>query len=88
MSNLQQTPFATLAVHVEDQDNRKQIRLSVACPSKKDWVPETRAFYFGPQGDSKATQPFAVPGTLLNLTTHRDVAGMWLASHELFDENV
>ena len=62
------------------------VRLALHSPSNPDWIPDTRAYFFG--ADGKATAPaLIVPdNAVLNLTTHRDLAEWWLAKEELLRE--
>lgn len=82
LSTIGETPYATLAVHLDDQ----QLRLVASAPHDPRWVKKPREFYFGPNGKGAAPIALHPEHTALSLTTYRDLGAMWMAAPELFDE--
>lgn len=79
----QNAPYATASLWAGPDG----IRLAAAAPSDKSWLPAGRKFYFAPPGDGAAS-PLRPEGTMLSLTTYRDVSAMWQAGPDLFTESV
>lgn len=84
LSNLKQTPFATVSLYVETE----QVRLVAQTPHDPSWVAKPREFYFGPGNKGAAPEPLTPKQTILSIGTYRDFAGLWLSKSDLFDENV
>jgi hypothetical protein len=82
ISNLGQTPYATFALHLNDDE----VRVVASAPHDAGWVSKPREFYFGAGGKGKAPVALRPEETALSLTTHRDLSGMWMAAADLFDE--
>jgi len=85
IETLRNAPHASAEL---DLSNPDRIGLSLALPHDSRNIPEARRYFFGPEGDSVAEAPLHPPNTLLTMTTYRDVAGMWLAADDLFNENM
>lgn len=83
-STLQHSPCVSSDLILSE--DTAQLRLST--PWQADWIPEQRAYFFGPDGDGKAPSLPAVPETLLTLATYRNVSDMWLRAGDLFDEQM
>lgn len=85
----QKAPYATLSIDASPDG----LKLAIAAPNDPNWVPAERRFYFAPAGEGGevsggAAPPLKPAGTVLSLTTYRDVAAMWQAGPDLFDEGV
>jgi hypothetical protein len=86
---IQKAPYATMSIDASPEG----LKLAIAAPNDPSWVPEHRNFYFAPPAENGQMSGGAAPafkpkGTLLSLTTYRDVAAMWQAGPDLFDEGV
>jgi hypothetical protein len=79
LSTLKNTPFLTSTLNVD----RDGLKLSFSAPHDPAWVPAERKFYFGP-----ADAPLRPTGTVLSVTTYRDLPGLWKAAPDLFNEGV
>lgn len=66
----------------------EELRLALVVPHDPWQVPAARKYFFAPAGEGSAPKPLMPEGTLLSLTTYRDIGAMWLAAPDLFDENV
>lgn len=84
MSTLTKTPHATL----ELETSTDGLSLSLQAPHHPEWVPEERAFYFGPDSTGRGPQLASIPGTLLTVSTYRDIGEMWLRAGDLFNERI
>jgi hypothetical protein len=62
-----------------------RIKLTLAAPFDRSSVPKARQFYFPPDSRGAAV-PLRPPGTMAALSFYRDIAGMWNAGPDLFDE--
>lgn len=83
IDNLRHTPYATAALTLATD----RIAVAFEAPHDEAWVTEERRYFFGPEG--AASPPAAeVDGTLLTLSTYRDVSQMWLRAGDLFDQNM
>lgn len=82
-SALGKTPFLTaaLTLHVD------KAKLSISSPFDPAWIPAERKFYFGADLDG-AERPFEPKGTMVSVTTFRDIPAMWQAGPELFGEGI
>lgn len=80
-STLQHTPYVTAALQLQTSG----AQVSLAAPWDAAWIPETRHWYFGPDGSGTAPALPTVPQTLLTLGSWRDVSEMWLRAGDLFD---
>lgn len=83
LSTLQKTPHLTAQADLD----RQGLRVRLAVPHDRSWVPASRAYFFGPDGRAEAPRLLRPTGTLFNLTAYRDFAGWWNSAPELFDEN-
>jgi hypothetical protein len=79
----QHAPYATAALWA----GQEGIKLAAAAPMDPAWVPADRKFFFAPAGDG-AARPLRPAGTMLSLTTYRDLAALWQAGPDLFTESV
>lgn len=73
-----------LTVQLESQGRDFLVRAML--PHDPRWLPAERSYYFGEGGQGRAPAPLRPRGTLLQLTAYRDLAGIWNAAPELFDE--
>lgn len=62
------------------------LSLQFSTPWQADWIPEERAWYFGPDNAGSAPALPEVPETLMTIGTWRNVSEMWLRAGDLFDE--
>ncbi len=83
-STLQKSPYFTLDLSVAQSG----LDLNLTTPWQADWVPEERAYFFGPENSGSAPALPEVPGTLMTLSTYRNVSEMWLRAGDLFEEQV
>ncbi|RLS73190.1 MAG: hypothetical protein DWI00_10805 [Planctomycetota bacterium] len=81
-STLRHSPYLTADLEVASGG----VKLQFSTPWQSDWIPEERAYYFGPDSDGSAPSLPEVPGTLVTLSTYRDISQMWLRAGDLFDE--
>lgn len=83
-SNLQHTGYATAAITAKSEG----LIGALSMPHQAAWIPETREYYFGPDGNGRAPQLPQVDDTLLTLSTYRDISLMWLRAGDLFGQQV
>ena len=83
-STLQKSPYFTLDLSVA----KSGMDLNLTTPWQADWVPEERAYFFGPENSGAAPALPEVPDTLLTISTYRNVSDMWLRAGDLFEEQV
>ena len=83
-SSLQNTPFATGNLTVATE----KVAVKFAMPHQKDWIPEEREYFFGPDGDGRGPVMPAIDETLLTLSTYRDFSEMWLRAPDLFNADI
>ena len=81
-SVLQHAPFVTADMKLTDAG----LTMQFATPWQGDWIPEERAYFFGLDSHGSAPLLPEIPGTLLTLSTYRDISQMWLRAGDLFDE--
>lgn len=81
LSNLQQTPYATASLNLQ-QD---RVNLELATSNQMAWL-EGRAYYFGESGKAKAPPLLNPPGTIAAISAYRDLSQMWLRSGDLLTE--
>ena len=78
----QSAPMIVSTLRVKDGGWRLRAELPLASDAC-----QTRGWYF-PASATASTGPIELPRMLFSLSTYRDVAGMWQARDELFDEDV
>ncbi len=83
-SVLQHAPFVVADLELTDAG----LTLQFATPWQGDWIPEERAYFFGSDNNGSAPGLPEIPGTLMTLTTYRDISQMWLRAGDLFDEQM
>ncbi len=83
-SSLQKTPYATASLRADSS----QLDLVLGMPHQADWLPESREYYFGPDGSGHAPQMPSLPETLFSLSTYRDFSEMWLRAGDLFNADM
>jgi hypothetical protein len=83
-SSLQKTPYATASVH----GHPEKLQVSLEIPHQHDWIPDSREYYFGPQGQGRAPRLPLLPETVFSLGTYRDFSQMWLRAGDLYDTNL
>ncbi len=83
-SCLQKTPHATASLAGDPSG----LQLVIEMPHQADWVPETRDYYFGPEGAGRARGLTDLPETLFALSTYRNFSEMWLRAGDLFNADV
>lgn len=79
----QNAPYVTASLWLAHD----AVKLSAAAPYDASWVSAERKFFFAPSRDG-AAKPLMPGGTLLSITTYRDLAAMWQAGPDLFTEAV
>jgi hypothetical protein len=84
LSELHNSPFVTATL---DWDRQGGLNLSLATPQDAGWVPAARKYYFAP-ADGGADAPLMPKGTLLSVSTYRDLSAFWQAAPDLFNEGV
>jgi hypothetical protein len=82
LSNLEHADFAVIGGYLDD----KQISVTATTPHQADWVSKSREYFFGPAGKGGAPIGLKPDNLLVDITTHRDLSGLWLNKEELFDE--
>ncbi|MCA9270123.1 MAG: hypothetical protein KDA41_16690, partial [Planctomycetales bacterium] len=82
LATAQHTPYLTLSGYLTP----KQLRLVAAAPHEAAWAGEAREYFFGPRGQGVAPPLLSPAGTILSVSTHRDIAQMWLRADDLLDE--
>lgn len=80
---MRNAPYLTASLNLQNEG----VKLSVASPHEKGWVPKGREFFFAPEGGS-ADRPLKPKGTILSLTTYRDLAAWWEAGPDTYTEGV
>jgi hypothetical protein len=79
----QHAPYATASLWA----GHEGIKFAAAAPMDRAWMPADRKFFYATPPDG-AAKPLVPTGTLLSMTTYRDVAAMWQAGPDLFTESV
>jgi hypothetical protein len=83
--DVRNAPFITGTLKLHEQG----IKLSVTSPHDRSWVPQGRDFFFAPKGQAGgADKPLRPKGTLLSITTYRDLAAWWEAGPDTYSEGV
>ncbi|HVC97685.1 MAG TPA: hypothetical protein VND64_28700 [Pirellulales bacterium] len=75
-------PFTTASLRLDGG----HIRLRAELPRDASKTAASRAWFFAAQADQGAPAALSPKGTIGTLTAFRDLAGLWLARDELFDE--
>jgi len=83
-SVLQHAPFVTADMKLTEAG----LTMKFQTPWQSEWIPEERAWFFGPDSNGSAPILPEIPGTLLTLSTYRDISQMWLRAGDLFDEQM
>ncbi|MEZ5940027.1 MAG: hypothetical protein R3C18_01460 [Planctomycetaceae bacterium] len=81
---LRHTPYLTLNANLES--NRFAIDANVPHDPKN--VAEAREYWFGPNGQGSANPQLSLDGSILSLSSYRNVSEMWLRAGDLFDERM
>lgn len=81
LADLRQVAYVTASARLDKQS----LKVSVAMPHDKSWVPPERKFFFAPGGGG-AEPPLKPKDTILAVSTYRDLAAMWQAAPDLFTE--
>ncbi|RLT09099.1 MAG: hypothetical protein DWI22_06490 [Planctomycetota bacterium] len=81
-SVLQHAPFVTADFSLTNSG----LTMQIATPWDDAWIPEERDYFFGPESKGSAPVLPEIPGTLLTLSTYRNISQMWLRAGDLFDE--
>ncbi len=84
LSNLQQAAYATATANV----SQEELTVELQTPHKSSWIPESRRYYFGPQGTNTAPARLNAENAVFTLSTYRDVSDMWLRSGDLYNERM
>jgi hypothetical protein len=81
---LRRAPWAAVALHVHEQ----QWKLRILVPHDVQQTDTRRKWYFAVQPENSTYAPLRPPGTMVSLSLHRDLAGLWTQRDELFNETV
>ncbi|HEY5315886.1 MAG TPA: hypothetical protein VIK18_25375 [Pirellulales bacterium] len=81
---LRTAPYVTAALRLEDN----KLRLQAQLPRDASKIASNRRWCFAPSAAESAPALLEPNGALANLSIYRDLAGMWQAREELFDERV
>jgi len=81
-SNLRNAPFAVVELQLDAND----LTVQAKTPHNTNWINKSREFFFGPQGRGEAPAMLVPENAILNITSHRDFADLWLAKEDLFEE--
>ncbi len=82
LTALQKAEMVTASVDRIDDD----FAVRLAMPFDVAWLPEERSYAFGEKGDGRAPSLLRPAGTILNLSTYRDLSAFWNSGPDLFDE--
>ncbi len=82
LSNIQKADYAVSNLYVD----KDKLRISAATPHNAKWVSKPREFYFGPKGQGVAPNLLLPSKQMFSITSYRDIAGLWLAKEDLFEE--
>lgn len=77
-------PFATAGLYLDG----RRLRLRAELPRDASQAAATRGWFFAPEANQAAPAALQPAGTIATLSFFRDLAGLWLAREELFDEKV
>lgn len=83
LSNLKKTPYATMSLTFNDD----QLGVNLSTPHDPTWVLDSREYFFGKDGKGRAPAAIEMDGTVLNISTHRNLSKLWLAKEDLMDED-
>lgn len=81
---MKQAPFATAGLSLEGDT----LRLRAELPRDGEKTAAMRAWYFSKQTERQAPAALRPPQTIASFDLFRDLAGLWLAREELFNEKV
>ena len=70
------------------QLSAERIGMAFSLPADDTSLTEDREFFFGPGGKGVGPEVPAVEGTILTLSTYRDMAQVWLRAPDLFSDQV
>jgi hypothetical protein len=84
LAALKETPY--VALRLDGWDGR--VRIAASAPYDHAWSKDGREFFFGPDGKGVAPPTLTVDGTILSVSSFRDISGMWLRAGDLFDERM
>jgi len=81
---LRNAPYATASLALD----KAHLKLSLSSPNDPKWVEAGRKFLFPPPGETGggAVKPLRPKGTILSVSTYRDLAGWWAAAPDLLNE--
>lgn len=78
-------PYVSASLRLHEQG----VKLSVTSPNERGWTPKGREFFFAPAGQAGgADKPLRPKGTVLSITTYRDLAAWWEAGPDTYTEGV
>jgi len=83
-SILQKSDWVTSDLTVETSG----LTWKFATPFDPSWIPEQRAYFFGPDTQGHAPALPQIDETLLTVAAYRDVSAMWLRAGDLFNEEM
>lgn len=84
LETLKDADFATFNL----QARVDQISGSIALPQSEEGMPESRQFYFAPEGQAATLAPLFPKETLLSLTGYRDLKAFWYSASDLFTDPI
>jgi hypothetical protein len=82
LDTVRYAPFATASVQLEG----KRLRLRAELPREASKTAATRSWFFAAPPEQGAPTSLAPKEMIATFTAFRDLAGLWLAREELFDE--
>ncbi|WP_149498400.1 DUF3352 domain-containing protein [Roseiconus lacunae] len=83
-SALARTPYGSAGVNLDQSG----LELHFAVPFEADWIPERREYYFGPGASGTGPALPVIDQELLEISTHRNLAELWMRAGDLFDERI
>lgn len=84
LRTLVKTDYALVTVNLTEE----AFTIEAAAPFQASWLEGPREFYFGQAAAGKGPVAVHPNNELLSLSTYRDIAGLWLAKEDLFEERV
>jgi hypothetical protein len=81
---LPDAPYVTASLELD----ASHLKLTTTLPADPRAIAKSREFYFGAEGNGAAPPLLRPQGSLLTLSTYRDLASLWRHAPDLFDERV
>ena len=84
LATMNKTAYATAKLSLAPDE----LRFALAAPTDPAWTAGPREFYFGPAGQGAAPLPLQPKQRLFTWTIYRDLAAMWRAAPDLFNDDI